>query len=689
MRRFAFSIVTVLLLSYPGLSFAAGTRNAVHRGDGFLLGEMKGLGLDAEKRLSPAPLQSKEWKTDADYVWCLARDSKGRLLAGTGNSGVIYREEDDALKPWSVPLGLEVLSILAVQNAVLAGTAPDGTVYRVAEDGSASIALESNLQSIWCLSPGWKEGAWLAGTGPEAKLFRLKAKQTSGELIHEFPAANLVAILKDEGGFWLCTHSPALLYRVEGKEENPPQLKYEAPKAEIRTIVSDGAQGVFLLILDDPTQADIQGQSSKVQSRVLWLPSDGGEVQVYAVDHRLLSLARMPDGSLLAGESETGRLHHIEPLRARGTIWGDLEGGDPLALLVGEKGGIDIGTGNPGSVFHLEPAAASEGLYTSPVIDTAGAIAWGRVQVDSEDGSVEVRTRSGIRAEPDASWSHWSAPVPAGERVDAPLAPYLQYRLVLQGGDSPARVSATRVSWRERNLAPRLQEVRVEPAEAVLYSGGGNSSPPAPVSQQFDDGLEVEYSLYQSKQPAAPELSAWSRGLRSVRWKAEDPNSDRLEFTVEVKRQGSKSWYTLGKDLMAPVYAWDTRSFEDGAYRVRVRADDRLDNDADSALNSDQTSALIIVDNTPPVFENLKWTDKSKLELSGEVRDQSSPLTSLSIKSGKREWIPVEPSDEVLDGPYETFTLRLNPLDDQDTNRVWLRAVDAAGNVTLRELQRQ
>ena len=244
------------------------------------------------------------------------------------------------------------------------------------------------------------------------------------------------------------------------------------------------------------------------------------------------------------------------------------------------------------------------------------------------------------------------------------------------------------MSWRERNLAPRLQEVRVEPAEALLYSGGGNSSPPAPVSQQFDDGLEVEYSLYQSKQPAAPELSTWARGLRSVRWKAEDPNSDRLEFTVEVRRQGSKSWYTLGKELRAPVYAWDTRSFEDGAYRVRVLADDRLDNDAESALSSDQTSALIIVDNTPPVFASLKWTDKAKLELSGEVRDQSSPLSSLSIKVGKGEWIPVEPSDQVLDGPDETFTLRLRVQAGQDTGRIWLRAVDAAGNVALRELQR-
>jgi len=516
----------------------------------------------------------------------------------------------------------------------------------------------------------------------------LKNGQTKGELIHAFPAANLVAIVKDASGFWMTTHAPALLYRVEGNEVNPPRLMFEAPQGEIRSTVSDGAQGVYLLLLEASKQASSSGQNAADHSRVLWLPANGGRVEVYSVDRRLLSLARMPDGTLVAGEAETGRLHHIEPLRARGTMWGDLEGGDPLSILVSANGGLEIGTGNPGSVFHLKPAAAATGQFTSPVIDTAGGIAWGRLQVESEGGKVEVKTRSGIRKEPDASWSHWSDAQPVGEKIEAPLAPYLQYRLELDGGKSFARVSSARVSWRERNLAPQLQEVRVEPAEATLYAGGANSSPPSPVSQQFDDGLQVEYSMYQGRQQAAPETSTWARGLRSIRWKAEDPNSDELRFSVEVQRQGSKSWYTLAKELTAPVYAWDTRAFEDGAYRVRVRADDGLDNDPDSALSSEQLSALVTVDNTPPVFRQLKWETKGEQLIEGEVKDELSPLTALSVKCGKGEWIPVKPADEVLDGPDESFRLRLSAECLADSARIWLRAVDAAGNVVLRELVR-
>jgi hypothetical protein len=48
----------------------------------------------------------------------------------------------------------------------------------------------------------------------------------------------------------------------------------------------------------------------------------------------------------------------------------------------------------------------------------------------------------------------------------------------------------------------------------------------------------------------------------------------------------------------------------------------------------------------------------------------------------------VEPSDAVLDGPDESFRTHLNAECLADSGRIWLRAVDAAGNVALRELQR-
>ena len=78
-------------------------------------------------------------------------------------------------------------------------------------------------------------------------------------------------------------------------------------------------------------------------------------------------------------------------------------------------------------------------------------------------------------------------------------------------GDVPTHVTRVRLAYRERNLAPRVQSVRVEAAGSTLAAGGMNSAP-MPVSQRFDDGLQVEYSVYQSRRAAESSTSA-GRGL--------------------------------------------------------------------------------------------------------------------------------------------------------------------------------
>ncbi len=675
-------LLMTLALAWAGTAAAAGTVSVIHRGDDFLQGEMKGLALDAEGRLSPALWRSRQWKTPAAYIWCLARDSKGRWYAGSGDSGVIYRQKGDELEEWASTGSLEVLSMLIDGKDLLAGTGMEGRIHRIDPKGKVTLEADLPEQTIWSLASA-ASGGWLAGTGPQARLYAGHGGKV--EKVAEFPAANLMDLMTDGQSVWIATQGPGLLYRIEGEVHGTPRLVFEAPDEEIRRVVSDGAGGVYLLTLTaaDAGNADGQGESDTPRSRILWFPGEGGREVVYQSSSPLLSLVRFRDGSLLAGESQTGRLHHIDPARGKGVVWGDLEGADPLVLAVDEEGTVVVGAANPGSVFLLHRAARHRGEYTSPVVETKGVVAWGRLQIESEGGKVRVQARSGVRAEADSSWSAWTPSAAPTEALDCPLAPYLQYRLLLEGGDDPARVHAVRVSWRERNLAPRIQEIRVEGPEAALYAGGANGNPPSPVSQRFEDGLTVEYSIYPPPHKAEPERSAWARGLRTLRWSADDPNGDRLRYRVQVRALDGDGWYTLGEELEAEVFAWDTRSFPDGPYRVRVRADDGLDNPIGAERSSEEISGVILVDNTPPRVRRFEWVDRGKGTLRGEVSDEGSPLVSLSIREGEGEWRPVEPDDQVLEGPKESFHLTLPP---KASGRVWLRVVDAAGNVTVREL---
>ena len=53
----------------------------------FLEGETTGLSVDSEGRVRLAPAARLLHDPEAPYVWCLARDPKGALYAGTGNDG--------------------------------------------------------------------------------------------------------------------------------------------------------------------------------------------------------------------------------------------------------------------------------------------------------------------------------------------------------------------------------------------------------------------------------------------------------------------------------------------------------------------------------------------------------------------------------------------------------------------------
>lgn len=677
-----FSIV-ILLLIVLGLDSAqaAGTRTELQGSKEFLEGEMTGLALDEEGRLRPAPIASQSWSIDAPYVWCLARDAKGRLLAGSGDSGIIYREEKGELLPWAETLAFEVVSLLPHVDGVLAGTGPDGTVYRIADDGTIDVALDLPLQTVWTLAEGAEKGTWLAGAGPGARLYRHRPDKRSGELLHEFPAANLMTLLRDDEGLWVGTQGPGLLYRIDGKDDSTPRLVYESPEEEIRSVVSDGAGGVYLLSLNVARNGDA-GEVPVPRSRILWLPKSGGQEEVLEVKRRLLCLARLPDGHLVAGEAVEGRLHRIDPQRGRGVIWGEVDGADPLVLLPAQDGSLMVGTGNPGAVYSLGGNGDAEGQFVSAVLETPGARAWGRLWAEGSLKGVKVRARSGIRRDPDATWSDWSDALPVGEVLQAPVAPYLQYQLELPAG---ATVSGVRLAWRERNLRPRLIGLKIEPAGGEISAGGGNGGAQAPVSQRFDDGLTVEYSYYPPTSPAAPELSSWARGLRTVRWRGEDPNEDQLRYAVELKAEPDGEWYRLAEKLETGILAWDTRSFEDGDYRIRVIADDGLDNALEDMRSTELSSGVLHVDNSSPELRRFEWAKDNEASLVGEVWDASSPLVSLALRFDEDDWIPVEPVDGVLDGPHEHFLVEFEDPSRRE-QRLWLRAVDAAGNVLLREL---
>lgn len=642
----------------------AAPRTLTHGGAEFLTGELEGLAVDVLGQLVPAPVARTDYETDSLYAWSLALDERGRLVVGSGDEGRLYRMKDEALEEWVDTIAYEILALLPFDGALLAGSSPDGVIYRVEEDGTHRIALSVPQQSVWSLARGSRAGTWLAGSGPGAHLTRAGKGAEAGEVLHRLPATNLTEMVRDARGLWLGTSGPGLVFRIEGEDDQKPRLVYEAAQGEIAALITEGHDGVIVLSVNA-----VEGD--KAGSRVVRLHSSGAVDVVWEGSEVLLSLALLADGSFLAGEARTGRVLRIDP-EGRLGLWSELDGGDPLALLV-DGPRTWVATGNLGVVYALEPGRSDGGTWTSPVVSATRVERWGRLWTEGWGDDAQVSARSGVRARPDATWSDWTDFAKVGAPLDVPVAPYLQYRLRLRD----STVTAVHLNWSERNAAPRVRYVRIEPAGGALL-GGSNGSGSA-LRQRFDSGLEVEYSIGQTPPRAEPEQSAWVRGIRTVHWEGIDPNDDALQYEVAVHRLPDGEWYVLADAHRERVLAWDTSAVADGTYRVRVVASDAAEHPVDEGLTGLLVSAPVRVDNTPPVIERIDERDE---ELAVRVRDAGSPLSEVHWRNDDGDWIPLAPIDGVLDAAEERLELPINAVRGA---RIWIRAVDRAGNVTVHE----
>ena len=183
--------------------------------------------------------------------------------------------------------------------------------------------------------------------------------------------------------------------------------------------------------------------------------------------------------------------------------------------------------------------------------------------------------------------------------------------------------------------------------------------------------------------PGADRLGDGARphGKIKVSWEASDPNDDRLRYRLEFRGADETLWKELAADETQTSWEWDTSTVPDGAYRLRVRADDGLDNPEGTSLTHSRVSPPFTVDNTDPVVESLDLTvlPAEGLRAVLEVRDAVSPITGVAYNIDGGDYRSVSASDGILDSPEERVEFSTEPLEPGE-HTVVVRVTDAADN---------
>jgi hypothetical protein len=667
----------------------------------FLKGTPTGVSIDAAGRLLVAPLTSVVTDLSAPQAWSLLRAEDGTWYAGTGGDGRVVRGRGQQVETVldTQPSGIHALALLG--GRVFAASSPDGRVHVIEPDGSSRVFFDPAEAYIWALAFDRQGRLWV-GAGNPAVVYRVNADGTS-QVVYKPSARHVVSLAMDgTGRMFAGTDTPARLYRFGDSDR--PFVVLEPGFTELRSIrpAADGTVYVSALTTgSEPTpDANVTGSvtitvggtttgtSSTTapataparKSVVYRVLADGTWDALWETTDAVYDLALRNDGNLLVATGPEGRLYQVSTTAA---TWGAVslintaDAKQITRLAVDGTRTLAV-TANPGRVVAIGATTASAPSYVSSVRDAKTQAQWGSIRWEGA-GAVTLHTRSGNTEAPDDSWTAWAATTPqaSGQAITSPAARFLQWRATLAPGPVAAVVTSVTVAYLARNLRPVVSEITVHPAGVVFQR---------PFSSEEGAIAGLDETVADARRPPGGDPAAggtptlgrrmFSRGLQTIGWKADDPDADRLQFSLHYRREGEDTWRLLREQLTDSLFVWDTTSVPDGRYLIRVTATDALSNTPDRVMTGDRESGAIDVDNTPPVIA----TTITGVRVTVRVTDAQSGVHRVDYSLGGQTWQALRPLDGLADSREEQFELTLPSA--ADAARLVIRASDVMQNVT-------
>lgn len=200
----------------------------------------------------------------------------------------------------------------------------------------------------------------------------------------------------------------------------------------------------------------------------------------------------------------------------------------------------------------------------------------------------------------------------------------------------------------------------------------GNISEPADINLKYNLAPEIFID--------APVKGQTIGTTTTISVRASDKNKDKLKFKYEVSKNGGLDWILLPANIEKRTYLWDTTTFEDGDYSLRMTV-------SDGTSEKVATVDGLIIKNLLPTFSfsdgEKTVTNKRNLNVEGSVASSNKSAVRANILSvdysldGGDVWSPVN-IESGVNTPNVKFNFTIN-LPEEKTHKVLLRAQDDRG----------
>ena len=300
---------------------------------------------------------------------------------------------------------------------------------------------------------------------------------------------------------------------------------------------------------------------------------------------------------------------------------------------------------------------------------------WGTLRYLSVTGAfvegVEIETRSGNIEDPNRSWSEWQSL--EGDQIQSPNSRFVQYKIKMYP-DNPG-LQRIQVYYQEQNLHPAIDEIRIIPGAYGLYA------PPKP-SQNMNFSKVFQSTSSFSMSRRVPQLvKEKEEGAMTAVWMPADPNQDRLLFDLFVERVGDEQWIKIASELENPIFAMDIRGLQEGYYRLKVVADDKLDNETSKALRYAKSSDPFLIDFTSPLVTlQESETTEGKVSIQISVEDTFGVIERAYYVLNGGHMLRAIPNDGMFDSTSENFEIAIDDLETGSYSLVF-QGYDENGNI--------
>ncbi len=689
--------------------------------DDFLKGKLDGISVSYEGVLTLAPKEDKIASPTEEFYLSALVTPEGITYLGTGHGGKIYRIGKDGQAELYFQAPEMDVTCLAMdgKGALYAGTSPNGKIYKITEKAKGEQFFDPSEKYIWDLD-FMESGRLWAAVGETGGIYEV-APGGEGRMIFKAEENHILCLRKNGRGDVLAgSGGNGVVYRIGA--DRRASVVFETPFEEVRGLAVDGNGVIYAAASGAPSRSrkeETPSAQSRSEGRVSVSVSS---ISVAPVPGTLGAEAQ-PLAGLPSAPREPGALYRISADGMAKMLWSSademvytllwraadrkvifgtgpkgriysLDGDEKVSLLLQENSEqvyqlvsldskVFVLANNPCYLGQVVTEQRLSGEYLGPVLDARTIASWGRIVWggSAETGaSLQLQTRSGNTFEPNSTWSEWSPPYQKmEEQVLSPKARFVQVRALfksLTGKVSPL-VDRLSLFYLQTNIAPAVARLEfLKPNDVFLK---------LPDQEDVILGLEKHVPDQPAKKDdlriVFPAKKAERKGFQTVVWEAADENGDTLSYTISLRKEGETEWRVVQDELSDGIYAFDTLSYPDGTYFVKITVSDAPSNPSGLDLKGEKTGPPLVIDNSLPVVKGFTAVrNGASLDVTFQAEDGYSPIEEVKWLVRPGDWRVVFPVDGICDSKSETFKFSVK-IPAGAENLVTVRVRDAYGNV--------